>query len=113
MNQIPNMRGPLGQKDRTPKKDAAYLATVHQLPCCVCDAWGLPQLTPTEAHHARHNRNSQAKTPDNMAIPLCRDHHTGGNGRVSVEKDRSAFEALYGPDVGYVMPTRDKIEAME
>ena len=86
--------------------DPAYLAAVRALPCCVCAAGGLQQVTPTEAHHAICGRYGQHKTPDCMAIPLCRDHHTGACG---IHTQRALFVACYGPDTDYIPATQDAV----
>ena len=70
----------LGLKQPRPAKDPAYLARVHDLPCCICRAFGERQTSPTQAHHVIMGRFSQRKTPDRMAIPLCYDHHQGRKG---------------------------------
>ena len=95
---------PLGQKQPKPEKDPTYLARVHDLPCCICEAFGEPQATPTAAHHVIMGRFSQRKTPDRMAIPLCYDHHQGGKG---IHTHPAWWAETYGPDVDYVLPTQD------
>lgn len=104
---------PLGLKDGASGKDAEYLRRVRKLPCVICEAYGMPQLTPTEAHHCKHGRYSQAKSPDRMAIPLCAGHHRGGNGIIGVESNRQAWERLYGPDTSWIAVTQDKLERGE
>jgi len=104
------MRGPLGQKQPKPEKDPTYLARVHDLPCCICEAFGEPQATPTAAHHVIMGRFSQRKTPDRMAIPLCTFHHTGGHpAYLAIHVSPAAWRERYGPDVDYILPTQDKL----
>ena len=86
--------------------DPAYLAAVRALPCCICAGWGLPQTTPTEAHHAICGRYGQHKTPDRMAIPLCRDHHTGPYG---IHTQRAHWVEQFGLDVEYIAQTQDRL----
>ena len=102
--------GPMGLKQ--PKvADPGYLAKVRALPCVICVEWGLPQTTPTEAHHVIHNRYGQRKSPDNMAIPLCVDcHRNGGGGRVAIHREPQKWRRLYGPDHSYSARVRDMIE---
>ena len=103
-------RGPLGL--RTPKEqpDPAYIARLHDLPCCICEAFGEIQYTPTTAHHVIHGRFSQRKTPDRMAIPLCADHHQhGGNGKAALHANPAKWKRLYGEDHTYTAGTQDKM----
>lgn len=95
-------------KPRKPRlgDDPAYLAAVRALPCCICAGWGISQTTPTEAHHAICGRYSQHKAPDRMAIPLCRDHHTGPQG---IHTQRAQWIASYGPDTNYIAATQDRV----
>ena len=48
-----------------------HLARVHDLPCGICGA------VPVEAHHILEGRTPGRKSQDALAIPLCRDCHTG------------------------------------
>ena len=104
---------PLGLKDRTDPRDPAHLERVRGLPCCICDAWGMAQHTPTEAHHVIHGRHSQRRTPDRMAIPLCHYHHQGGAGIVGVHSSPAAWKALFGNDYDWIPGTLDKLEQQQ
>ena len=106
-------RGPLGLKDRSDGRDPAHLDRVRALPCCICDAWGLAQTTPTEAHHVVHGRYSQRRTPDRMAIPLCAAHHRGDRGVIGLHSNPAAWKQLYGSDTDWIPITLDKLEAAE
>lgn len=112
MNLAYRTRGPLGQKAETPGKDPAYLARVRTLPCCVCEAFGEVQASPTEAHHVFHGRFSQIKTPDRMAIPLCGGHHQGqfDRSKMAIHQRKYAWERAYGPDHSYTAATQDKLQ---
>ena len=68
---------PVGLKKSKKKSDKKYLDYIRSLPCCVCQAFGEPQLSPTTAHHTIHDRFSGAKRSDREAIPLCDGHHQG------------------------------------
>lgn len=104
------MRGPLGLKAPKPKKDPAYLAQVASLPCCICEAFGERQTSPTQVHHVIMGRGSQRKTPDCMAIPLCAFHHTGGHpSYLAIHVSPAAWREHYGLDVDYVLPTQDTL----
>ena len=74
------------------------------------------QRSPTEAHHVKSGRFSNAKTPDKMAIPLCHSHHNklrpyrGDKDKIGYHNRQSTWESLYGPDHEYSAATRDLIE---
>lgn len=101
--------------DQTPMKDAAYIAAIHDLPCCVCEAFGEIQLSKTEAHHVFHGRFSQRKTPDRMAIPLCDGHHQAkwDKSKLAIHQRKDEWGKRYGFDHTYSAATQDKIEAMQ
>ena len=94
-----------------------YLEKVRQLPCCVCEKFGLHQTTPTTAHHPICFRFSTKKVPDNMAIPLCDCHHQGlwgkSKGKLAIHKNKSAWVDSYGLDTDYIEATRAAIEQRE
>ena len=106
-------RGPLGLKEPKAKPDPEYLKKVRSLSCCVCEAFGEPQLSPTTAHHPIHGRFSQRKVPDRMAIPLCDGHHQGNfdNSKVAVHAEPTKWKRLYGEDHEYVAIVQDKLGA--
>lgn len=97
---------PLGLKPEKAKPDPKYLARVRELPCCICEAFGLVQSGPTFAHHTICGRYSQEKTPDRMAIPLCHAHHQG---ELGIHADKTAWVQEYGDDRDYILPTQDKL----
>lgn len=104
-------RGPLGLKPGKAKPDPAYLARVRELPCVVCEAFGEPQQSPTSAHHPIHDRFSQAKVPDRMAIPLCEGHHQGlrDKSKVALHAEPTKWKRLYGADHEYIAITQDRL----
>lgn len=111
---IGNLSGkpPLGLKARGSGKRPEYLRAVRSLPCCVCVAFGEAQVSETQAHHVFHGRFSGLKTPDTMAIPLCRDHHQGdGNdpSRTAIHRAKSAWARKYGFDHDYSAGTQDQL----
>ena len=121
MNARPgNLAGkpPLGQKGqpatqtRDTFKRPDYLAAVRELPCCVCQAWGEIQRTPTEAHHVFHGRFSGRKTPDTMAVPICRAHHTGDMSdpdKLAIHRRKESWQRKYGPDHHFTAGTQDRL----
>lgn len=102
---------PPGIKSKPPGKDRAYLAAIHQLPCCICEAFGGPQMSPTEAHHTFSGRGGTRKTPDREAIPLCDGHHQAkfDKSKLAIHQAKATWEASYGPDRDWILPTQDKI----
>lgn len=101
---------PLGMKVKA-KPQPKYLDRVRALPCCICEAWGNVQKTPTEVHHPIHQRYSTRKVPDIMAIPLCAGHHRGLTGIVGVHSSPDAWKQLFGMDTDWIPGTQDRLEA--
>lgn len=94
-----------------PLKDSAHLAAIHTLPCQVCEAFGLAQTSPTEAHHPIHGRFSGMKAPDGAAIALCMCHHQGlrfdrDKDKLAIHQGKETWEAEYGRDYTYTSTTR-------
>lgn len=102
---MPNLtnRPPLGLKNKTPKKNKAYLEWLHTQSCVVCQRFGENQNSPTQAHHVIHDRFSNVKTPDTDAIPLCCGHHQGDfdTSKVAIHREPKKWREIYGPDYGY------------
>ena len=106
----PFRRGPLGLKPARVAKDPLYLARVARLPCCVCEAFGEVQDTPTQVHHVICGRFGQRKTPDRMTIPLCAAHHlTGEGGKLAIHSGKEAWVAKYGNDYDFTAATQDRV----
>lgn len=108
----------LGLKGTQPKpqkrdtgKRPDYLRAVRELPCCICAAWGMPQLSPTTAHHPICGRYSQRKVPDVMSIPLCDGHHQGNfdRSKIAIHSHRALWVATYGPDTDWIAGTQDQL----
>ena len=104
-------KAPLGLKEPKPKPDPAYLAKVRQLPCCICEAWGMAQTSETHAHHPIHDRYGTRKAPDRFAIPLCEAHHQGlrDKGKTAIHRSPKVWRTLFGPDHAWIAPTQDKL----
>jgi hypothetical protein len=79
------------------KPNPGYLREVRMLRCVIC------HRIPCEAHHPIYNRFSQARVPDEMAIPLCMSCHR------ELHADKRAWFAKYGPDTDFVAPTQDAL----
>lgn len=99
-------------RKRAHGRDPAYLSEIHRLPCIICDAYGEPQNSPTQAHHTTNGRFSNLRTPDRQAIPLCEGHHQGllDTSKVAYHRDRAEWERRYGKDTDWISVTQDAIE---
>ena len=104
-------RGKQTRREKRGEVDLAYLAAVRDLPCCICEAWGLIQTTRTESHHPICGRHSQDKVPDGEAIPLCDGHHQGDKDttKIAIHRDRAEWEARYGSDRDFIAATQDAV----
>ncbi|WP_282091309.1 hypothetical protein [Epibacterium ulvae] len=102
---------PLGLKQPKAKPNPAYLRKVRDLNCCICEAFGLPQLSGTTAHHPICGRFGNLKCPDHEAIPLCEGHHQGDfdTSKIAIHRDRALWVETYGPDTDWIAVTQDKI----
>ena len=104
-------RPPLGLKQPKPEKRGDYLQAVRGLPCAICEAWGMQQLSPTTAHHPICGRYRTLKGADDTAIPLCDGHHQGDfdTSKIAIHRERAAWVEWFGPDTEYIDVTRDKL----
>lgn len=104
-------RVPLGLKEPKPAPDPDYLEAVRKLRCCICEAFGEPQLSRTLAHHVTMGRFSQRRTPDRMAIPLCDGHHQGNfdTSKIAIHRSPAEWRRRYGEDWKYTAATQDAI----
>lgn len=113
-----NLTGrPIYQKDPTYRTkrnsgdDPAYLDAVRRLPCCICQEYGMQQLSFTTAHHCIMGRGGNRKTPDRMAIPLCCGHHQGhfDKSKIALHKEPAAWREAYGLDTDWISWTQERI----
>lgn len=88
-----------------------YLAKIHELPCCVCEAFGEIQVSPTQAHHTICGRYSNERTPNHEAIPLCEGHHQGDfdTSKTAIHRGKKTWVDKYGSDRDYIAGTQDKL----
>ena len=105
------LRQPPRQRIGKAAKDPAYLARVRGLPCVICEAWGFPQVSPTQAHHPICERHSNEKVPDREAIPLCEGHHQGDfdTSKLAIHRDRQEWVQWFGSDREYIAATQDRL----
>jgi len=99
------------------RSDLAYLGLVRSLPCCICEAFGMTQTSPTEAHHPICERHSSERTPDREAIPLCMCHHQGlrfdrDRSKLAIHQVKESWAFEYGSDRDWIAATQDKIAAL-
>lgn len=67
------MRAKRPRRLDTAQSNPAFLAFVHELPCCAANLG--PCGGPIEAHHAGRKPGIAMKAPDSTAVPICRGHH--------------------------------------
>lgn len=107
-----NLTGrPIYTKPDREAKDPAYLARVAALPCCICEAYGMQQLSRTAVHHCIHGRYGNRKVPDSMTVPLCEGHHQGllDTTKIALHRDPDKWRAAYGADTDWIAPTQDRL----
>lgn len=106
---------PIGLKQPRADDNPEYLNAVRQMPCWICFEFGMRQQSRTEAHHVFHDRFSQRKSPDEMAIPLCTDHHTGlgfDPSKLAIHKAKAEWALHYGNDYDWTARTQDALAHM-
>ena len=99
------------------RNDLAYLGLVRSLPCCICEAFGMTQTSPTEAHHPICERHSSERAPDHEAIPLCMCHHQGlrfdrDRSKLAIHQGKESWALEYGSDREWIAATQDKIASL-
>jgi hypothetical protein len=94
-------------KPTKPKKDLLFLMAVRERNCIICETFHEPQMSPTAAHHVIHDRFSNRKTCDTLAIPLCEGHHQGmfDTSKVAIHREPLKWRKLYGSDHSYSDPS--------
>lgn len=66
-----------------------HLSRVLALRCVICEVLGMEQEGRTFAHHIRHGQGMGQRADDELAVPLCYEHHQGDTG---IHGDRSAWK---------------------
>ena len=100
-----NLTGrPIFSKSPKRASDPAPLTRIRDMPCCICAEYGMPQLTPTQAHHCIHGRHGTRKVPDAMTLPLCEGHHQGllDTSKIALHREPNAWRAAYGADTDWL-----------
>lgn len=100
------------QKAEKAEPNPAYLAAVREMPCIICESFGLIQTSPTTAHHPIHGRFSGRKRPDETALPVCDGHHQGlyDTTKIAVHRESDRWRKMYGNDTDYVAVIQDRLE---
>ena len=102
---------PIVAKSARANNNPRYLAGVHRLPCVICHEFGLPQLSPTQAHHPIHDRGGFRKVPDHEAIPLCEGHHQGDfdTSKIALHRQPAEWREAYGSDRDWIGWTQKRM----
>lgn len=82
-----------------------HLSRVAALGCVVCRNAGFG-ATPAEVHHLREGQGGAQRASDYLTIPLCPEHHRGGD---SIHGARKAFQARYGSELDLLAQTIKEI----
>ena len=67
--------------------NTSHLQDVRELGCIICGA-------PANAHHPTSLRGD-TKAPDELAIPLCPDHHQHGGQGIAIHAGIKTFEMVH------------------
>lgn len=78
------------------KAEREHMGRVAEMGCIVCVNLGHGE-TPATIHHI--GNGTMAKRASNYeVIPLCHEHHQGGNIGIAVHSGRKSFEANFGTE---------------
>ena len=103
-------RGIYQKPDREPR-DTDRMEQVAEMPCCICDEYGLYQASPTQVHHCIHGRYGSRRSPDSMTIPLCEGHHQGNfdGTKVALHRQPAEWRRAYGDDTRWISWTEERL----
>lgn len=87
-------------------KASRWLGRVKLLPCVLCDALGLPQASPTQAHHLREGQGMAQRSSDYLTAALCRGCHQGPRG---VHGDRTLLKIAKVEELDLVATTIERL----
>lgn len=84
--------------------DAArrHIHAVKELSCAVCGRAG-----PSDAHHILEGRTPGRKSPDALAIPLCKDCHQGSHN--GIHGQRRMWEVMKKTELGCLADTIERL----
>lgn len=77
------------------KEEKLHYDRLSRLGCIACRTLNYG-FSPSEIHHIRYQAGTAKKSPFNMAIPLCPNHHRLGGYGVAIHAGRRGFEAAIG-----------------
>lgn len=99
------------QKAPREGRDPDRLAEVAAMPCCICDEYGLTQVSPTQVHHCIHGRHGTRRAPDSMTIPVCEGHHIGDfdNTKVALHRQPAEWRRAYGDDTRWLSWVEERL----
>jgi len=102
---------PVEQKPEKAERNRAYMGRVAQLPCCICEAFGMAQTSPTQVHHCTHGRYSTSRAPDHMTIPLCEGHHQGlrDTSKLAIHQGKKTWLNAFGADYEWAERIRERL----
>ena len=136
-------RGPMGQKKPKPAKKPrkgikqvsakraahkasqagqdgiAHMGKVKRLPCAVCVSMGRVQRSPTEVHHVKSGRYGSARESDMRVLPICHSHHNklrpypGDEDVIGFHNAQATWEAMHGPDHGFLDWVADQVAMLD
>ena len=87
-------------------KASRWLGRVKALPCVLCDALGVPQAGPTQAHHIRDGQGMGQRASDYLTAALCRECHQGPQG---VHGDRTLLRLAKVEEIDLVAMTIERL----
>jgi hypothetical protein len=98
------LQRPVTTKPPKQKKDPGHLGRVAELGCCICQEYGMQQLSATQVHHCIHGRYGFRKAPDHETIPLCEGHHQGNfdTSKIALHRAPHDWQVKYGPDTRWI-----------
>ena len=87
------------------------LSIIAAMPCMVCQNIGIPQKSPTNLHHVRHDgKGGNMKRDDAPVIPLCFEHHQFHGWGVSIHDGLEIWEQKFGTEQELVARLKETME---
>ena len=107
-----NLTGrPIYAKPEREARDPARMEKVAGMRCCICEEYGLTQLSATQVHHCIHGRHGARRSPDSMTIPLCEGHHQGlmDVTKVALHRQPAEWRRAYGDDTRWISWVEERL----